>query len=244
MRRACRAWLAQSVHDLRSVARVDSVRRVRKRSRQCAPGRKRRHSPECLSRPGFHRARSATSARFSIPNIRTAKVRIEVRNPGPDASGNVCDRHVPRPQKRDSAPPFRPPRFCICTIAIGSTCPTSDKQFRRVEVVGGDMLPEQHAGDCLGNYAGPAGGRQRARIPEHGGTVMIRSLVDFALNNRFVVLEPGAASFRLGHHLVQAAAGRSLSRCRQHLGAGDHAMAGPRGGRSRAASHHSRSKSR
>ena len=56
------------------------------------------------------------------PNIRTAKVRIEVHNPGPDASGHVRDRDLPWPAKSRSAQPFRPPRFCICTIAIGSTC--------------------------------------------------------------------------------------------------------------------------
>ena len=46
---------AESVHHLRPQLRLDLVRRVRKRSGQCAPGGKGRCSPECLSRPGFHR---------------------------------------------------------------------------------------------------------------------------------------------------------------------------------------------
>ena len=41
------------------------------------------------------------------------------------------------------------PRSCICTTATGSTCPRGDNKFRRVEVVGGDTLPEQHAGSSL-----------------------------------------------------------------------------------------------
>ena len=36
------------------------------------------------------------------PNIRTAKVRIEVRNPGTDAAGHVRNSNVPRPAQRDA----------------------------------------------------------------------------------------------------------------------------------------------
>ena len=33
------------------------------------------------------------------PNIRTAKVRIEVRNPGEMRAWDVCHRHIPRAEK-------------------------------------------------------------------------------------------------------------------------------------------------
>ena len=75
------------------------------------------------------------------PNIRTAKVRIEVQNPGLMRPGHVRDRHLPRPDRKRRARPSPPLQSCICTIATGSTCRVKDKQFRRVEVVGGDMLP-------------------------------------------------------------------------------------------------------
>jgi membrane fusion protein, heavy metal efflux system len=56
------------------------------------------------------------------PNIRTAKVRIEVENPGLMRMGMFVTASFHSPQKR-CAPRFRPPPCCICTTAIGSTCP-------------------------------------------------------------------------------------------------------------------------
>ena len=44
---------------------------------------------------------------------------------------------------------------------------------------------------------------------------MIRKLVDFALNNRFLVLAAGVAAVRLGRDLVPSASRGSLSGRRQ-----------------------------
>ena len=43
--------------------------------------------------------------------------------------------------------PWSPPlRFCICRIATGSTPPWKAGEFRRLEVVGGAMLPDNMQG--------------------------------------------------------------------------------------------------
>ena len=55
------------------------------------------------------------------PNLRTAKVRLEVKNPGHDAHRHVCHRHVLRQAAGRRTPRFRPARFCTCTTASGST---------------------------------------------------------------------------------------------------------------------------
>ena len=57
---------------------------------------------------------------------------------------------------------------------------------------------------------------------------MIRALVDFALNNRFVVLARRPAAARLGRDLVPQPAGRGVSRHRRQLRDRHHAVAGPR----------------
>ena len=57
---------------------------------------------------------------------------------------------------------------------------------------------------------------------------MIRALVDFALNNRFLVLAAAHSPLFVGRYLVSQAAGRSVPRRRQQLRSGDHPMAGPR----------------
>jgi membrane fusion protein, heavy metal efflux system len=74
------------------------------------------------------------------PNIRTAKVRIEVQNPGQMRPGMFVTATFHGPQKE-------------ARVAVPATgilhlhdrdwvyVPVRDKQFRRVEVVGGDMLP-------------------------------------------------------------------------------------------------------
>ena len=56
---------------------------------------------------------------------------------------------------------------------------------------------------------------------------MIRKLVDFALQNRFLVLAIAHTAVRLGHHLVPSPARRGVSRrceqlCRRHCAVARH----------------------
>jgi membrane fusion protein, heavy metal efflux system len=54
------------------------------------------------------------------PNIRTAKVRIEVRNPGSLRIGMFAKADF-EARKKECTPVSPPPPFCACTTAIGST---------------------------------------------------------------------------------------------------------------------------
>jgi cobalt-zinc-cadmium efflux system membrane fusion protein len=74
------------------------------------------------------------------PNIRTAKVRIEVRNPGLMRPGMFVTAtfHGERKETRAAVP-------AAAILHLHDRdwiyVPEKDKQFRRIEVVGGDMLP-------------------------------------------------------------------------------------------------------
>jgi membrane fusion protein, heavy metal efflux system len=74
------------------------------------------------------------------PNIRTAKVRIEMRNPGMMRPGMFVSAtfHSRQKQKRASVP-------ATAILHLHDRdwvyVPAGDNQFRRTEVVGGDMLP-------------------------------------------------------------------------------------------------------
>jgi cobalt-zinc-cadmium efflux system membrane fusion protein len=74
------------------------------------------------------------------PNIRTAKVRIEVRNPGLMRPGMFVTAtfHGQKKEKRVAVP-----ANAILHLHDRDWVyiPTNDKKFRRVEVKGGDMLP-------------------------------------------------------------------------------------------------------
>ena len=54
------------------------------------------------------------------PNIRTAKVRLEVENPGLMRIGMFVTATF-HGETRSNTRPCRPARFCICTTASGST---------------------------------------------------------------------------------------------------------------------------
>jgi len=57
------------------------------------------------------------------PNIRTAKVRLEVPNPA-TCYGRAClPRRLSTVSIRKPSRPYRRPQFCICTIATGSLFP-------------------------------------------------------------------------------------------------------------------------
>ena len=83
---------------------------------------------------------SATSGRSWIPNIRTAKVRIEVRNPGLMRLGMFVTATFHGQQKETRA---AVPATAILHLHDRDWVyiPATDKKFRRVEVTAGDMLP-------------------------------------------------------------------------------------------------------
>ena len=95
------------------------------------------------------------------PNLRTAKVRIEVRNPGIMRLGMFVTATF-RGQKQETHASFRPRRSCICMTAIGYSCPRRTSKFQRVEVVSGNHAARKHAGSRLGHPAGRAS-RDRTR---------------------------------------------------------------------------------
>jgi cobalt-zinc-cadmium efflux system membrane fusion protein len=74
------------------------------------------------------------------PNIRTAKVRIEVENPGLMRLGMFVTAtfHGPQKETRVAVPA---PAILHLHDRDWVYVPVRDRQFRRVEVVGGDMLP-------------------------------------------------------------------------------------------------------
>ena len=96
------------------------------------------------------------------PNIRTAKVRIEVQNPGimrlgmfvtATFRGQTTEMHTIVPA---SAVLHMHDRDFVFVPAPGN-------KFRRVEVVGGDLLNDnKSAGDQVRDRAGPASGHERA----------------------------------------------------------------------------------
>ena len=62
------------------------------------------------------------------PTIRTAKVRIEVPNPGMLQTGHVCDGDASQPARCRPTPLYQLPRSCTCMIAIGSLCLPATRQ--------------------------------------------------------------------------------------------------------------------
>ncbi len=87
------------------------------------------------------------------PNIRTGKVRIEVENPGIMRLGMFVKAtfHGQSTEMHTSVP-------SSAVLHIHDRdyvyVPAPQNKFRRVEVVGGDYLPEQHAGCQIGHQAG------------------------------------------------------------------------------------------
>jgi len=74
------------------------------------------------------------------PNIRTAKVRIEVSNPGLMRPGMFVTATFQGPQKEARAA-VPAPAILHLHDRDWVYVPVNGKQFRRVEIVGGDMLP-------------------------------------------------------------------------------------------------------
>jgi len=90
-----------------------------------------------------HRAITGTVSNIGPvldPNTRTAKVRIEVENPGLMRPGMFVTAtfHGPSKEARAAVPA---PAILHLHDRDWVYVPANDKRFRRVEVVGGDMLP-------------------------------------------------------------------------------------------------------
>ena len=73
------------------------------------------------------------------PTIRTAKVRLEVSNPGILKLGMFVTATF-LGHTKEATPSCRPPPSCTFTIANGCLC-RRRKQFKRMEVTAGNMLP-------------------------------------------------------------------------------------------------------
>ncbi len=76
--------------------------------------------------------------------------------------------------------------------------PAGGKQFRRVEVNAGDMLPGNNQQNPFRHCTRPTGGIRGSPTASHAGGAMIRRLVDFALENRFLVLAVAILLFAWG----------------------------------------------
>ena len=131
------------------------------------------------------------------PNTRTAKVRLEVPNPGTLRMGMFVTATFHGLTKEIHA---AVPATAVLHLHDREWVyvPLGGGQFRRTEVVAGAMLSGKPPGDRLWNRARATSGGERPGPPEHGGAVMIRALVDYALNNRFLVLLAALLLFSWG----------------------------------------------
>ena len=75
------------------------------------------------------------------PNTRTAKVRLDSGESGDDAAGHVCHRHFPRAEAQRRAVV---PASAVLHLHDRDWVyvPAGGNNFRRVEVIGGEMLPD------------------------------------------------------------------------------------------------------
>ena len=143
------------------------------------------------------------------PTIRTAKVRVQVKNPGFMKIGMfVTASFVSQKQE---------PHIVVPANAIAHLhdqdfvyVAKGNGSFALTKVVGGAMLPGQSSGRPIRPPVRPAGGEQRSRAAEHGDAIM-GSLVDFALKNRFLVLILAVLLFAWGIISFSRAPCRSVS---------------------------------
>ncbi len=129
----------EPVHDFRPVARLGDVRRLRERSEVRAHGRVRRRAFECLSRKSVA-GRISNIGPILDPNMRTAKVRLEMPNPGLMRIGMFVTATFHSSEKQTHAVV---PASAILHLHDRDWVyePAGEKAFRRVEVSGGKMLP-------------------------------------------------------------------------------------------------------
>ena len=142
------------------------------------------------------------------PNMRTAKVRIEVRNPGLMRPGMFVTAtfHGERKETRAAVP-------ATAILHLHDRdwiyVPEKDKQFRRVEVVGGDMLPDNMqeivSGIAPANKLLPT--RSNSRTRWNSNDSLPRCLRS---EQPLCGFEYHPTPFYLGHDRIQEIAGRSL----------------------------------
>ena len=106
------------------------------------------------------------------PSIRTAKVRLEMKNPGLMSIGMFVTATFYGHEQEMHA---LVPKSAILHLHDRDWVyvPAGKAEFRRVEVVGGKMLPGNNAGSFR-NRAGSAGGRQCPGPPIHDAAVGLR----------------------------------------------------------------------
>ena len=104
------------------------------------------------------------------PNLRTEKVRLEVDNTGLLRFGMFVTATFHGMQKEAHA---TVPATAVLHLHDRDWvyAPDGNKQFRRMEVVGGEHAARQSAGGLSGHPAGSTSGGQRACSAVHGGAV-------------------------------------------------------------------------
>ena len=163
------------------------------------------------------------------PTIRTAKVRIEVANPGmllrvgmfatATFFGKATETHASVPatailhlHDRD---------WVYLPVGWHGQLPTRRRRSRR-------DAPQRDAGGQLRNQYRPAGRLQRADATECGGPIDDPRPGRFRAEQSMAHDRSGDSALRLGHRLLPRPARRGLSRRCQQLRPGHHPVAGPR----------------
>ena len=117
------------------------------------------------------------------PNLRTAKVRIEVENSGLMKIGMFVTATFHGEKKEMHA---AVPADAILHLHDREWVymPAGNKTFRRVEVTAGETLPNKHAGDHLRSAGRATGGDQCAGAAEHGRTMRRRTSRNSTIGSR------------------------------------------------------------
>ena len=131
------------------------------------------------------------------PNIRTAKVRIEVRNPGLFRPGMFATATFHGQKKVKLA---AVPANAVLHLHDHDWVyvPIGGNRFSAYRSKGRRHASRRHAGDPLRGGSWPTSYSECPGLPKYGGTVVINSIVDFALNNRFIVLSVAVVLFVWG----------------------------------------------
>ena len=131
------------------------------------------------------------------PILRTAKVRLELANPGMMRIGMFVEATFHGQKQGEYA-----------TVPATAVLHLHDRDWVYVPAGPGPVpaggskrrkhAPRKYAGDPFGRSTGSSGGVERADAPERGGAVMIQKIVAFSLNNRFLVLAVAVLLFIWG----------------------------------------------
>jgi len=110
----------QSLHDLRPLECLDSLRCLRKRSRQCTCGRNGGNPANRVPDKVFS-GRISNIGPVLDPALRHREGSHRSPQSRPHAHRHVRDRYIPRTEKRTTSG-CAASAIYICMIAIGSTC--------------------------------------------------------------------------------------------------------------------------